>query len=172
MNDYKSGTCCPVDIMLKPYELMLGAHVGMMRRVRSVELGCKDHHGIPGKTWEYDLLGAIGEMAIAKLTDRFWEGTVNTFKNQGDVGEWEVRTTESHTNKLIVRPEDPDDSIFWFVSTESITIYRVHGWILGSDAKQKVWEKSPNNRPAAFFVPSDALQKDWSDDCILDVKWD
>jgi hypothetical protein len=153
----------PVEVTLKPYELLMGSNIGAARTISSIQGKFEDRIKRLGKDWTTDIQGALGEVVVAKITDRYWPGTINTFKNQGDVGDDEVRTTNEHNKSLIVRPDERGDAAYWLVTTEKPSIYRVQGWMHGDDAKQKCWLKDPNNDGPAYFVPSGALQKDWTE---------
>ena len=49
----------------------------------------------------------MGACALAKILGEPWEPTVNTFKLP-DLVNLQIRTTTYNTDKLIIRPGDPD----------------------------------------------------------------
>ncbi len=55
--------------------------------------------------WEIDIIGAMGEYALAKILGKPWEPSVNTFKLP-DLDNLQIRTTTCDTGKLIIRPGD------------------------------------------------------------------
>ena len=105
--------------------------------------------------WTDDIEGAAAEMAWAKLRDRYWSYAVNTFKS-GDVGNVQVRSASRPTDSLIVRAKDSDIDVFVLMIGRSPT-FRAVGWMRGKAAKQEKWERGPNNRPPAWFVPQSEL---------------
>jgi hypothetical protein len=101
--------------------------------------------------------GACGEMAFAKATNRYWSGSVDTFR-LADIGTAiQVRTRSNHSWDLLVRPSDADDDLFVLV-TGWAPDYQVHGWIAGAAAKRPEWLKEYGGRPPAYFVPKDKLK--------------
>lgn len=129
------------------------------------------------------VVGAHGEHAFAKwlgvertASRKFgvcsechcYVGTVNTFKSEGDVGSYQVRTRRYGAARLIVRTDDKDSDVFVLVlpgvtDVEKVINPSVHrtwrmvGWIRGGDAKQYEWRDDPRGRGAAYFVPHNAL---------------
>jgi hypothetical protein len=95
-------------------------------------------------------------MAVAKLLGIFWDGSVNTWKAH-DLPGLQVRTRSRHDYELLVRPGD-DHQATWVLVTGRCPEYRVRGWIVGIDAKQKQWLHGYGGRPPAYFVPHAALR--------------
>lgn len=145
-------------VSLELNEVLMAATVGVMRRLASIKRNLKGTAGQPDDNrWQIDVEGACGEMAVAKALGIHWNGSINTFKRGGDVGDLQVRASQKHNNCLIVRSGDRDEDVFIFV-TGLAPEYLVHGWIVGKDAKQEKYLKAPNGREAAFFVPREALR--------------
>jgi hypothetical protein len=92
----------------------------------------------PDNAWSIHIEGAAGEMAAAKALGRYWAMPVNTFKADGDVGELQIRTGPRHHNEFIVRPGDRDSDTFVLVTGRSPR-FRVHGYIIGGQAKRSAW---------------------------------
>lgn len=137
---------------------MLGATIGMQRQLEALSQGRPDRHGYDGADgWTVHVEGACGELAVAKLLNRYWAGTLNTFKEGGDVGNIQVRTRSRENYDLIVRTDDRDEDVFVLVVGRAPK-YRVVGWIRGKDAKRAEWSQTHGGRPAAFFVPQHALR--------------
>lgn len=111
-----------------------------------------DRHGYKGAGWSEHIEGACGEAAVAKVLNRFWNGSVDTFATGGDVGDIQVRTRSSHDYELLVRPDDRDSDVFILVTGRAPT-FRVIGYIWGRDAKRPEWLQTHGSRPAAYFVP-------------------
>lgn len=140
-----------MNVVLERHEIEMAAVVGVRRRTASLDR-CVDRHGYQGtNAWEQDIQGAAAELAVAKATRRYWDGSFDTFK-RGDVGQIQVRSTKRPDGSLIVRPSDSDLDIFFLVVGE-IPEFTVVGWIKAQDAKQERYEKAPGGRPPAYFVP-------------------
>lgn len=151
-------TVSGIPVRLSWYELWIAASVGAKRQIEALQRGLPDQHGFTGENgWNLHLEGAAGEMAAAKAMNRFYSGSINTFKDGGDVGAIQVRTRSKSEYELIVRANDRDDDIFVLVTGRS-PAFTVHGWIRGRDAKQTRWLRTHGNRPAAYFVPTGELR--------------
>lgn len=143
------------DVVLERHEIEMVAAVGVRRRCASLDR-LADRHGYNGENaWEQDIQAAAAELAVAKVINRYWDGSFDTYK-RGDVGSLQVRSTKRPDGSLIVRPDDPDDAVYFLVVGE-IPEFTVIGWIKGQDAKQERYERAPGGRPPAFFVPQDDL---------------
>lgn len=147
-----------IEIALDWYEVHLAAVVGTRRQIEALRNGNPDKHGYEGSGWELHIEGAAAELALAKVLGRYWNGAINTFKDGGDVGPTlQVRLRTKHYYDLLIRPDDPDEKAFVLV-TGTCPEFRVHGWMWGADAKRQEWLQTHGNRPAAYFVPKDALR--------------
>ena len=120
------------------------------------QLKLKDKHGAEGgRNLEYHLLGARGEVAFKKYVGSNQALTVNTFRSQPDVLEFEVRTRREDDYDLILRKDDPDHKTYVLV-VGSACRYRIAGWIKGSERYDHE-PKTYNDRPKAWFIPQSAL---------------
>lgn len=146
-----------MQIKLQWYEVFMAATVGIKRQVEALKEKRPDRHGFTGLGWDVHVEGAVGELATAKALNRFWSGSINTFKDGGDVGTIQVRTRSKDYYDLIVRQDDADDDCFVLV-VGTAPNYNVVGWIRGRDAKQEQWSKTHGDRPAAYFVPQANLR--------------
>lgn len=151
-----------VEVKQMPWELELAGEVGVKRMARSLSNGHEARHGArdatEGEAWWRHILGACGEQAFAKATGRYWDGSVGTFKDGGDVGRVQVRTRSQHGWALIVRTDDADDDVFVLV-TGMPPVFQVVGWITARDAKRDEWLKDYGQHGAAFFVPQAELRQ-------------
>lgn len=147
-----------MNITLTWYELQRAGVVAVDRYVRALRDGKPDKHGAKtdanGLGLHFE--GAAGEMVFAKATGRYWSGSVDTYKTEGDVGPIQVRTRSSHTYELLVRKDDADEDRFVLVTGRAPS-YRVVGWLTGREAKQPEWLQTHGGREAAYFVPHNAL---------------
>jgi hypothetical protein len=149
-------------VTLDWFEVEMAAIVGVRRRVEARwRQGRTDLHSVPGEAvpssnWETHVEGTVAELAYAKARGRFWNGSINTYRKGGDVGDVQIRMRTRHDGRLIVRPSDRDSDYFVLVTGWAPT-YRVHGWMLGADAKQERWLENPGGQGEAFFVPQSEL---------------
>lgn len=133
----------------------MASEIGRLRQLSSVRHGRKDQHGFKGEGWNEHIEGACGELAVAKALNLYWNGSIDTFK-ENDLPGLQIRTRSKHDYDLIVRPDDSNESK-WVLVTGRCPEYDVRGWIQGIDAKKPEWQQTYGNRPAAFFVPAAAL---------------
>ena len=143
-------------IELTAAEVLLAATVGLHRHVAAIRRGLPDRHGHDGAGWNLHIEGACGEMAVAKALNVFWTGSINAFKNGGDVGHLQVRTRSRDFYDLPVRPDDKQTDVFVLV-TGLAPRFEIRGWILGAEARRDDWQQTYGDRPAAWFVPQSAL---------------
>ena len=106
------------------------------------------------RTWDIDIEGAMAEMAVAKATGMYFEPELDKF-GDADVGQLHVRHTVLPDGCLIIRPEDPEGRYCLVVG--QLGRYRIVGCIDSRDARQDIWVRAPQGRPAAWFIPQSAL---------------
>lgn len=71
----------------------------------------------------------------------------------------EVRTTRHFHGRLIVHPEEADDSPF-VLAVGQLPTFSIVGWMMGADAKSPLyWDNSPRVRHPAYFVPQADLRQ-------------
>jgi hypothetical protein len=146
-----------VKVRLEWFEISRAALVGVSRNVEALRKGCVNRMPINDE-WSIHILGALGECAFAKASNRYWNGSVNTFKAGGDVGETiQVRTRRDHNWDLIVRNDDKSDDVYVLV-TGGPQDFVVRGYVSGSDAKQDCFKADHGGHGEAFFVPQDKLR--------------
>lgn len=145
-------------IVLTPVEAAMAGAVGSIRHGMSVKDGRRDRHGLKADDdgLSHHILGAAGELAVAKLLGRYWGGDVNSFKRP-DVGNLQVRTRSKHEWDLIIREDDNPADAFVHV-TGSPTRLIVHGWIRGRDGMLDEFRQNHGGRPPAWFVPRRVLR--------------
>lgn len=145
-----------IDVRLQGYEFFAAALVGVRRQIECVTRGMQNKHGLKGIGWDENIEGACGECALAKGLGLYWSGSINTFKIGGDVSGLEVRTRSERWHDLIVRRDDPENSIYVLV-TGKAPEYTLVGWIKGRDGKRAEYLAAHGNREQAWFVPQEAL---------------
>lgn len=146
-------------VTLTDFELRMAAAVGVDRFLNAIQHGWRQRAGNADARgdWSQHIEGACGEVAVAKALGRYWNGSVGTFKDGGDVGyRVQVRTRSRHDYDLIVRADDKDDDYFILV-TGRAPAFVVRGYVLGHDAKREEWQRDHGGHGAAFFVPQTAL---------------
>lgn len=144
-------------VVLSWRELQLAAMVGVMRQVENLQKQRVDKHKAdPAREWQTHLDGAIGEAAVAKWLDRYWNGNLGNL-DADDVGKFQVRYTYRDDGRLILHKEDGDDKVFILV-TGIQPVLRLRGWIRGRDGKLPQYWTDPKTGRPAFFVPQSALK--------------
>lgn len=149
-------------VTLTPWEYKAAVDLAVTRLAVSRDRGIKDISPRE-RSWfdllKIDVLGAAGEMAVAKVLDKFWTPSVNTMHRIADIGtDIEVRTSTRSHSSLIVRENDVDTRWFYLVVGEP-PVLDVKGYILGSEAKRDEWFRDGQRdgyRPA-WFVPQPYL---------------
>lgn len=149
-----------IDVSLTKRDMDSASRVGCWRYISAVLDGREDAFGLEkgANGWALHIEGACGELAVAKALNLFWDGSVNTFKQGGDVGDMQVRTRSEHHYELLVRPGDRDDDIFILV-TGLAPRMRLRGWMFGGEAKQQQFLKTHGDRKPAYFVPNAILRE-------------
>ena len=143
-------------IVLTNGEVLTAATIGIRRHVqalvrgRSQAFGCKVE-----ESWQCNIVGALGEMVVAKALDRYWNGDVGPL-GRSDVGPYQVRTTPHVDGHLIVTDKDRDDDVFILV-TGIEPAFVIRGWLYGRDAKRPEFIED-RGRGKRFFVPQAALR--------------
>jgi len=151
-----------VIVELTNYELFLAANVGIRRFIKSKSWD-KTHQHQKNFSWNDDIEAAAAEMAVAKLLNVYWDGSVNTFKIPDVGGIFQVRHTMQHNGCLIFRSVDSPLERYVFVRGavayhSPAGSYDVVGWIDGEEAKQDKFLRNPNGTGQAWFVPGEALR--------------
>lgn len=147
-----------LEVSLTPSEMIVAASVGVLRRVTSLKNGITDRaYAQKRNPWQMDIEGACAEAACAKGLGIYWGAGINTFKAADIGGRLQVRSTQSRTNKLIIRDRDDDSDIFVLLVGECPS-YEMIGWIAGREGKNPMWREDVNSigKPS-FFVPQENL---------------
>jgi hypothetical protein len=138
-------------------EFDLFACGGAKRAVKCIRRKAAPTEGVGNdKDWQTTIEGALGEAALAKFLGLY----PSAFSGYGasDCSGNEVRTSQNHNGGMRIKPEDEDDSPFWFVTGVN-GVYTIRGWIYGRDAKRQEWWgvcKRPEH--PVFWVPQSALR--------------
>ena len=148
-------------IDLDTSETWLAAQVGAWRQLRVLRDGLGRGHGEAGReSWDRHITGAIAELAVAKMLGVFWSGKAQDFGRNGDVEQFEIRSTIHERGCLIVYPEDPDSRVMLLVIVRRQS-YRIAGSIVASHAKRPEFAppqaKLRPGSPPQFWVPQNRL---------------
>jgi hypothetical protein len=156
------GTTMNGDVTLTPREIAMAAHVGVMRNITALSAKLIPANGFNKEhAWNEHIEGACGEVAFAKLVNRYWMPSVNTFR-AADIGlDIQVRTRSRHDYELIVRPSDNPEHVFVLVTGRSPN-FRIRGYVFGREARRDEWFRDHGGRPPAWFIPHDELRP-WED---------
>lgn len=150
----------PAEVTLEWYEGYAAKDVARRRQDAAVKDGRKDKHGLdPSKALETHLKGVWPEQVVAKCFNRYWDGSVNTYKRKPDLDGVEIRGRSKHSYDLMIRTDD-DPSKAYVLVTGTPPTFVVRGWIYGKDARRKEWWLNPDERGWAWFVPQSALHTD------------
>jgi hypothetical protein len=157
-------------VTLSKKEIKLCKLIATARMKQSREANIYDRSAsklMQGKeTLKWDLLGAYGEMALAKWLNIEYTAHVNTFHEERDVGPFEVRTASENHYNLILRDSDRDlkNKPFVLVVQKELGEYRIVGWIKGGDGFKDQYMDSfgISYRKPAFKVPQMKLTTDFS----------
>lgn len=147
-------------IELQPSELRHAVLVGLGR-----DLSAKARKLTPWATETSTLInhiiGATGEITVAKALDRYWCPDVGgNDHGSGDVAGLEVRTTFSHREHVLpVKDHDDDDRVLVLVVGDPPAM-RIAGWIRTRDARRAEWHESRYGRAPRYYVPAGQLH-DW-----------
>lgn len=116
-------------VILSPSEMHEATEHGKLRHRVSVKDGRKDKSRGGGEA--IHIIGALGELATAKVLGIPWEKSINTFKAP-DVGGFQVRTaTQSHQGMIFRPGDDNPDDIFICVTRVHGPHFIVRGWQYG-----------------------------------------
>ena len=149
-------------VELTSFEYKMCVAVAVDRMSTSIQAGL-NHASTYERSWldrtREEILGACGEMSVAKAVNLYWSPSVNTFHREPDIApNIEVRTTHHDNGCLIVRDNDADDRNYFLVTGEP-PVFHVRGWLRGSEARKDEWSIDPHSLRKAFFVPQSALNK-------------
>ena len=132
-----------VRVELDDIEVSVGHMIGTMRQA-AVRLSHFATSTTGRDKYADHIDGALGEMAVAKGLDLYWDASVNSFKSRPDVSALEVRTTTYRPPRCSIYVSDRDDGAakYILVSKISKTEYDLLGWASGDEIRQRGEYKS------------------------------
>ena len=150
-------------VTLDEYELAHAAMAGCQRRISSIMKDRPQFYGSDERKnfWQIDIVGMIAEYAVAKAFDRHWQPATNKRLADlpGDVGIYQVRSTEHRDGHLFLHPKDKSaDYILCIVKQNRVLL---SGWIPLAAGIEIGEMKSPDT----YWVKQDQLYSfaDWND---------
>jgi hypothetical protein len=158
-------TATPIN--LTNWEWKLAVHIGRLRQAGGEHLPNK--HGARvrvGQNVEDHVLGAAGELAVAKALNIYPLLQVNVFKRLPDLDHSgqriEVRARRSHRWDLIVRDDDDRQAVYVLATLERPYApgnpVAVHGWMLGQEAMRLEWRRDRGGYGSpCYWVPQQHL---------------
>jgi hypothetical protein len=148
-------------VQLEECELQMALSVGCWRRLRVLRERLGSGHGEKEHgAWDRHLVGAIAELAVAKLLNRYWGGAPADFGKAGDVAGYEVRATTHEHGHLVVYLSDPQDRPLVLVVVGARAA-RVVGYLpAGTGREDRYLAPAAKLRPGSpmqWWVPQAAL---------------
>jgi|GEM_PF-1926756 len=150
-------------IELTEDDLKFAESVALQRNQSQRQAGRADGL-VKGSSLGRDLQGAEAELAVSKALDLPWDGkwlpipVWDTWKIDGyDVGNLEIRSTDLPNGRLILHHSDKDTAPYVLVISDERPIYKLVGWIYGSEGKQKQYWRSNVPRPC-YMIPQSKLR--------------
>jgi hypothetical protein len=135
-------------------EWVMACAAGKYRRTKSKQDGRIDTYGMDAVNGlKNDVVGAAGEIAMAKvLRLRDFVPAIDTF-HKPDVGGMYIRTAIGHGMRLIVRTNDDPAAPYVLVTCEVETReFKIWGWNYGFEAQRReFWHTYNDNRAPAWF---------------------
>ena len=156
---------------LEWHEISVAVHIANLRQTLSLKDKRRDKFG-PKINIDQDMrdniYGVLGEMALAKMKNIYFDVSVDTFKAP-DLGKTiQIKTVGANTNKdLVVRPANDDKLFFALVEVKKTLNWNYeaiyHGGIWGYEAKKHdEWKTDYGypNRPICWQVPVEFLTRE------------
>jgi hypothetical protein len=141
-------------VTLSAQEVGTAAMVGIRRAYMSRNAPDTVHSG-KGKNWDMEVIGALGECAVAKATKRYWSPDVGLYGKADVDGGLCVRTTDIRSGNLIVREKDSGE--IYVLATGRCDVFNVVGWISAEEAKTDKFWRTDKGEPFSWWVPQSAL---------------
>lgn len=133
-------------------EMLHGAQIGVMRHLKNRILDRRrDGYGLDSLGWNENVHGALGELALAKALNVYWQSTTGGHNKRPDVGGYEVKTICERNHRLIVRDNDADEKMVALVYGRDDE-FEIMGWIRCGDAKRVASIESHQGREPQYYV--------------------
>lgn len=139
-------------IELDEYELFHAAIAGVQRRISSMRKNRPQLYRADERRnyWEIDIIGMMGEYAVAKHMNIHWQPATNKRLSElpGDVGSYEVRSSTWPTAHLLIHEADRDASQYILVIVGENYV-DLKGWMWGHAGKNPKYARDRNT----FWIP-------------------
>jgi len=152
------GTKLRARVALTPEEVYQTVWAAVCRTVQASVDDRGTRYGHPSNRWQADIVGALGEMVVAK-----WLGLPFDFQigrtDRSDVGPFEVRSTNYPDGKLLLHEGERGPYIL-VNPTRSVLEYCVCGWINADDSQVVQYRERSMERHGTkvYAVPEHALR--------------
>lgn len=150
-------------VILNPSEIILAESVAAKRNAENRKVGRRDGKVLKNSI-DIDVQGAKSELAVSKALGLKWDGAFlsdelwKIWRNVGhDVQHLEVRSTRHQNGRLILHPDDVDESPFILVLAHADPIFELAGWYLGKDGKKDEWWADVGYGRPCYFVPRNKM---------------
>lgn len=154
-------------VSLDEYELAHAAMAGCQRRIASLKRNRPQAYNADERKnfWQIDIVGMIAEYAVAKAFDKHWQPATNQRLADlpGDVGRYQVRSTEHLGGHLFLHPQDKDAVyILAIVRDNRVLLAGWIDWMTGCTIGEM---KSPDT----YWVRQDQLMgfDEWPDPILF-----
>lgn len=152
------------DIALGPDDVRWATEIGELRHDNARAAGRRDRYGPVDDAKAKDVNAAGAELGTARWLGVPWEPAIDgadTGRAIGDVGGYQVRSTEVATYSLILHEEDPPDGRrgddpddVAILVTGRMPDYVLRGWLrIGDGQRPQYWRDGATYKWPAFFVP-------------------
>ena len=150
-----------VRVNLNKHEAGFAAYVGAWRNLESYNRKAAPRNGFdPYRTgWQSNIMGAIGEMALAKLVKTYWAGSINKYKSKDVGGFYEVRAvpwSSAWKTPLRLHADDKPNNPY-VLARAGILFVDFVGWIYAKEGLliSKYDDRFKKNRPANWVERCD-----------------
>lgn len=148
----------PVVVLLENHEMRQCADVAVRRQLQMWHRNARPLHGegARGDHWQRQIIGAMGELALAKWAGRYWDthAPANLKNLPNDVGPWEVRSTEWANGRLIVH--DYDRPVPFVLAIVHRNRVKLAGWVHRDEAEWR-GDFDPSDTHPTWKVPQRLL---------------
>ena len=148
-----------VKVKLTRHELRAAANSGIERPLDGIGKNRTQLYGADKRKmeWQNNIIGSIGEYAVAKYLNVYWEPATSIQcldDLPGDVGVYQVRATQWPQGSLLIVTKDKPDAVF-ILATVELNIVTLQGWLYGHEGKS-VGEFKEND---TYWIQQNMLHK-------------
>lgn len=165
-------------ILLNNNEVARVTEYGKLRQRAGEDLGLKTKYDYFGDGVTKNIIGALGEYALAKTLKIPWNPQVFNYSTPmvkelrpNDVGRIEVRTVIKPSNKLVIYKTDSPVDIYtlMFINPSHLHVVYFFGWLTGYDGMRSEYLMTPdrlkkiigrNDCEPQYWIPVNKLRSD------------